>query len=48
LLKKRHTEIASHSILFIFQEKHGEFNLVLKKIARGGQRGEKEEEKMVT
>lgn len=34
-------EHANHSIPFIFQEKHGEFNLVLKTIERGGDRGGK-------
>lgn len=34
-------ETANHSIRFIFQEKHGEFNLVLKTIGRGGDRGGK-------
>lgn len=34
-------ETANHSIPLIFQEKHGEFNLVLKTIGRGGDRGGK-------
>lgn len=45
LLKKRQAENANHSILFIFQEKHGEFNLVLKTIGRDGDGEEKRRRK---